>query len=1143
LKVLNLMKRSCSLLFWLILSVPALAQRSYADRSVLASGSWYRIAVQRPGIYRVDAAFLNALGIPGPVSSQQIRLYGNGGGMLPERNAVPRPDDLLENAILVEDGGDGQFSGSDYFLFYAEGPDSWDPDSLNNRYRHRKNLYSTESCFFLTIGGNGKRVQQQSPPGPASVEIDRFEDRYFYELDSLNFLSSGKEWYGEEFGNGPGQQPVRNFTIPFSGLVVNTPVTVVSEVIGRSVGNPSRFDLRLNNTLLYQHILPALPGVLYEPVATTSQLAATTSLAENRVQLTLSFSPGSVNGQGWLNWLEVFCTRELDMGGNSQLSFRADASPGQVAGFILKNATAVQRIWDITNPRDPGQMILEPSGSLVRFRQDASRRREFIAVAGNGYLLPRAMGRVANQDLHRPQVAGMIILTTSALQGEAQRLAEHHRQADNLISVVADVQQVYNEFSSGSPDPTALRDFVKMFYDRAGTDSARRPRYLLLFGDASFDYRNRVPQNTNLVPAWQSAVSLDPLATHTSDDFFGFLDDGDDINALIPVSYLDIGVGRIPASTPEQARVMVDKVIRYKAAASLGPWRNQLSFVADDEDQNIHLADAELHAETVESLAPSFNIQKTYLDAFQQESGTGGSRYPKVNESINSRIYNGTLIWNYSGHGGSQRLAQEAILDQDMVRTWNNENKLPLFITATCDFAPFDNPLVSSIGEQILMGQASGSIALMTTTRLVFAFSNRVMNNNYLRFALQPGPDGRYPSLGEAIRRSKNFTYQSSGDVTNNRKFTLLGDPALTLGFPLEKVRTTAINGIPLSAFTDTLKALNRYTISGEVTDRNGALIPDFNGFVYPSVYDKAQVQQTLGNDPGSPVTSFRVRQNLLYNGKVRARDGRFSYTFIVPKDINYQAGNGRLSYYAENGSREGAGFTDDVFVGGLGNGVADDGQGPAIRAWLNDEKFVNGGLANETPVLIISLADSSGINTVGTGIGHNLTAVLDGNTREAFVLNDFYEAEQDSYQRGRVRFQLPKLTEGPHTIRIRAWDVFNNSSEYVIECRVVRKEELEISHVLNYPNPFTTRTQFWFEHNRPMEPLQVTVQVMTISGKLVKTMVKTINPGGNRSCEVEWDGRDDYGAKLGRGVYIYRLRVRTSDGKSREKLEKLLIL
>ena len=346
-----------------------------------------------------------------------------------------------------------------------------------------------------------------------------------------------------------------------------------------------------------------------------------------------------------------------------------------------------------------------------------------------------------------------------------------------------------------------------------------------------------------------------------------------------------------------------------------------------------------------------------------------------------------------------------------------------------------------------------------------------------------------------------------------------------------------------MALYSDTIKALNRYTISGEVTDNKGILLNNFNGTIYPSIFDKVQTLSTLANDPGSQVTNFQVQQNLLYNGKIKVVNGKFSYSFIVPKDINYQAGKGRISYYAEDGSREANGFNQDIIIGGLGNEVKDDGEGPGIKAYLNDEKFVNGGITNEKPVLILRLTDSSGVNTVGTGIGHNLTAVIDDNTRETIILNDFYEADADSYQSGKVRFQLPALEEGLHKIVIKAWDVFNNSNEYLLECQVVKKEELSIKHVLNYPNPFTTRTQFWFEHNRPGEDLQVTVQIMTVSGKLVKTIAKTIKNDGNRSNEIEWDGRDDYNGRLGRGVYIYRLRVRSSDGKVQEKIEKLLIL
>jgi hypothetical protein len=650
-----------------------------------------------------------------------------------------------------------------------------------------------------------------------------------------------------------------------------------------------------------------------------------------------------------------------------------------------------------------------------------------------------------------------------------------------------------------------------------------------------------VKNNTNFVPAWENNFSLDPLATYASDDFYGFLDDNEDINSGAIINYLDVGIGRVPAKNIEEAKNFVDKVENYFASQSLGPWRNNLTFIADDEDQNLHLQDAEIITTTANTIAPVFNQEKIYLDAFHQESGSGGSSYPQANQAINNQVYNGTLIWNFTGHGGPGRLAEETILDQDIINNWNNPNRLPLFITATCGFGVYDVPGINSAGENILMRPKTGAIALMTTTRVVFAFSNRIMNNNYLQFALQPDASGKYKSLGDAVREAKNYTYQTSGDVTNNRKFTLLGDPALTIAYPVLKVHATKVNGIP-AAQADTISAKEKIIIEGEITDVQGNLLTGFNGNVYPAVFDKPQNVNTLANDPTSLQTSFSTQTNVLFKGKASVNNGRFSFSFKVPKDINYQYGNGKLSLYAENGSQDGNGFFTNLIVGGAGNNIDNDHEGPEIRPYLNDEKFVNGGLTNESPVLIIKLADSSGINTVGTGIGHDIVATLDNDNRQFFILNDFYQGDLNSYQQGVVSFQLPVLEPGIHTLRIKAWDVLNNSREVILDFTVAKDEGLELSHVLNYPNPFTTKTQFWFEHNKPGQDLQVRLQIFTLSGRVIKMIQKTIITAGNRSSELEWDGRDEYGDKVGRGVYLYKLSVTASGKLKKEKIEKLVI-
>lgn len=1119
------------------------AQRNYRSNSVLSSGNWYKLSVKNAGVYKVTVAFLQAEGInTAALSSASLRLYGNGGQMLPEANAISRLDDLTENAILMVDGGDGLFNGNDYFLFFATGPDRWIKDSVNKTFRHEKNRYSNESVYFLSVGGTGLRIQNRSTGLLPNQQVTSFTDRYFYELDSLNFLKSGKEWYGEEFSNTPGRTLTKNFALSFPDLVTAAPIRIVSNVIARSNGVSSSFIIRANNAIALQHTVPPVGTGTYDPVAFPHEASASFTATQSSINLQYSYQPGSVNAQGWLNWFELFPQRQLKMNGADQLLFRdwETVGAGNVAEFHLLNASVNTLVWDITDPLLPANVTGTLSGSEFRFVNTAGQLREYVAFNNQNFLVPVALGKINNQDLHHSSEKEYLVITHPTLLTEAQRLATWHQQNQQLSTLVVTTEQVYNEFSSGTPDPAAIRDFVKMYYDKAGGDTTKRPRYLLLFGDASYDYLNRVSANTNFVPCYESDASLDPLLTYTSDDFFGLLGDEDYINQSSPVSLLDIGIGRIPVKNLQEAKVVTDKVIRYYAKESFGPWRNEITLAADDEDNNIHLDDAEMHAQVIQQ-NKTFNLSKIYLDAYRQQSGSGGSRYPDVNQAINNKIFSGTLIWNYSGHGGFRRLAEEDVLDEDMVNSWTNTNKLPLFITATCDFAPYDNPGINSIGENILVGGPTGAIALMTTTRVVFAFSNRIINNNYFQFALATDANGIFPTLGDAVKRTKNYTYQNFGDVVNNRKFTLLGDPAIRLAFPVLKVKTTKINNQIPSA--DTLKALDRYTISGEITDAAGNRSVGFNGNVYPVIYDKVQQIKTLGNDASSPVVTFSNQTNVIFKGKAKVINGQFSYSFVVPKDINYQFGNGKISYYAEDGSKDGNGAETSIIVGGAGSNPVSDHTGPVIHAYLNDEKFVNGGITNPAPVLLLKLSDSSGINTVGTGIGHDLIATLDNDNSRFFLLNDYYEAGTDSYQNGTVRFQLPVLTEGLHVLNIKAWDVQNNSSDYRLEFRVVKDEELKIERVYNYPNPFTSKTTFMFEHNRPGDNLQVMIRIFSVSGKVVRSISRTINNEGNRSFDIEWDGKDDYGQKTGRGVYIYQLEVKDSNGKKRSAIQKLVLL
>jgi hypothetical protein len=1137
------MLRFYFIFFSFLLVINGFSQRHYKTSSVLATGNWFKIATKEPGVYKIDLTFLNSLGMnTSNVSSASIRLFGNGGQMLPENCSGTVADDLQENAIQMNDGGDGIFNGADYFLFYASGPDKWLKDSSNLRFTHQKNLFSDHSFYFITIGETGKRITAINNTLPASLKITSFSDRYFHELDTINFLNSGKDWYGEEFTKSPGKLMTRAFTVPYGNLHLSEPGIIVSNCIARSINKNSRFLVNINNAQVIEHDISAVGSGNQDIFAINSQVSGSFT-PSSTLSISYNYESSGEGAQGWLNWFELFSRKTISLAGTDQLLFRDwnSVGAGNIGEFNVKAAVAGTQVWDITDPVSAFQMKPAYEGSLLRFVNDCNFLHEYIAFNPTGFLLPVASGKVENQDLHAAPLADLIIVTYPSVIQQARRLADYHIQKDKMKVVVVTASQVYNEFASGSADPTAIRDFVKMYYDKAGTDTTKRPKYLLLFGDASFDYKDRSPGNTNYVPAFESRNSLDPLASFTSDDYFGFLDDNEDINA-ISGNLLDIGIGRIPARTLDEARSYVDKVINYNSPKSLGPWRNQLNFIADDEDYNLHFNDAEIITATATNANPVFDQHKVYLDAYQQESNSSGSRYPAVNQVINNQIQNGTLIWNYNGHGGFRRLAEEVILDQDIVNSWNNPDKLPLFITATCDFAPYDNFTVNSIGENILLRPKTGAIALMTTTRLVFAFSNRIMNRNYIQTLLHQNTDGSYLSLGDAIKKAKNITYQSGGDVINNLKFTLLGDPAVTIAFPRNRIQTNSVNNIAVSAKPDTLKALKQYSITGSVVDYNGNVLKDFNGTVYIAVYDKAQTATTLGNDPESLKENFEIQENIVFKGKTDVKNGNFSFSFVVPKDIDYRFGNGKISYYADNGEVDANGSFTGFIIGGSQSTVADT-HGPVINAFLNDEKFINGGITGPNPVLLLKLSDSSGINILGTGIGHDITVVIDDDPKKSFKLNDFFEPVLNSYQSGTIKFSLPVPEEGIHTLKIKAWDAVNNSNEVSMTFTVVRNKSFSVYRVFNFPNPFNSKTTFRFEHDLDNQHVNVLIDIFTTSGRLIKSIKHTINTGANRSSDIEWNSNSDAGSPILSGIYIYRLRVTGSDGTMVEKAGKMVVL
>ena len=1130
------------------------AVHSYAANSVLQNGTWYKIGIQADGIYKLSYTFLQNMGIDmTAIAPQNIRIYGNGGEMLSELNASARPDDLVENAVYVQGESDGVFNEEDYVLFYGKGPNKWTYDiNACPKFKHSIHLYSDSAYYFITTDmGAGKRIQSQaSSTLPATHTVNSFDDYSFHENSTVNFIKSGREWFGEYFENTTSY----NFSFSFPNIETTSAATVKASLASRYLinGNASYVVSSQSGSSLIS--VPNVSGSAYDNFARI--VSGCYSFNPSSSTITVNVTKQTADAIAWLDYIEVNVRRQLTMSG-AQVIFRDAQSvgAGNLAEYNVTSNFPIQ-IWDVSDIANIKlQSVSNPAATIHQFVLPADTLKQFVAFTGLSYHTPSARGIVANQNLHALSDRDYIIVTHPDFYQEAMQLAAHHENKDGLSTIVVTPQQIYNEFSSGSQDISAIRDFIKMFYDKAANTN-EIPQYLLMFGDGSYDNKKGTGSTSNYIPTYQSYNSTIPTSSYVSDDFYGLLDDNE---GLWNADAVDIGIGRFPVRTKAQAQAAVNKVLNYTrtgvplsetsstsctdrtAGSPYGSWRNTVCFIGDDEDGGIHTVQANQQATLIDTSYNDYNIDKIYLDAYKQEATPGGNRYPDVVAAINKRIEQGTLILNYTGHGGELGLAHERVIEVSQINKWNNTNKLFLLFTATCEFSRYDDPERTSAGEYAFLNPNGGAIALFSTVRLVFASPNFYLNLDFYKAAFEP-IDGKMPRLGDLYEFIKT---QSGGNSVNSRNFTLLGDPALTLAYPQYTVYTDTVNAAAVTtASSDTLKALSVVNISGHIQDNTGNLLTTYNGILYPTVYDKSQAVNTLSNDgTASPLYTFKLQKNILYKGKVSVTNGYFKFSFIVPKDIAYQYGIGRVSYYAENGSEDAKGFYEKVIIGGSNDQAPADAVGPEVSLYLNDIKFVFGGTTDENPDLYSILKDDNGINTVGNGIGHDIIATLDANTEKAIVLNDYYQSDLNSYKSGKIRYPLTDISEGKHTLKLKVWDVYNNSSESYTEFIVAKSAELALSHVLNYPNPFTTRTQFYFEHNQACDLLEVQVQVFTVSGKLVKSINQFVHSEGFRSEPIEWNGRDDFGDKIGRGVYLYRVKVKTSDGAAAEKSEKLVIL
>ena len=1094
----------------------ATPQERYAGASVLASGRWVKVRVSESGVHGITASQLSKMGFKNPA---KVRLYGYGGNMLPETNIHELIDDLCEIPLWRENGK---------LLFYAYGPTSWSYSS--GRFVHKQNVYSQYGYYVLT---ESDEEPMAFPVAPKAVDYatiyKRFPDYALYEKDEATIFHYGNVLL-EKYNFAQGRTKSYTFDLP----ALEGTSMVVDVSFGSSAEENSKLTVDVNGTVVGNVSLSRASGTDVGRIVTGRYSAAT---ASPKTTIKLTHGVSNVNQSGHLDYIRLNFSRSLSMRA-PQMNFRGNSTSSANALFEITNASSALRVWRVTSPTEISQIDGNFAGDVYSVVASGHCGEEFVALNTNGnFPTVEIVGEVPNQNLHALGQVDMVIIVPSSgkFLPAAERLAAAHREHDGISVAVVTAAEVYNEFSSGTPDATAYRRFMKMLYDRAST-VADAPKYLLLFGDGfvdnrMFSYKGRNPDDYLL--CYESNNSVSAVYSYVLEDYYGFLDDTE--GSSHTRDKVDIGVGRIPVQTVQDAQAVVDKLIAYMENGEAGAWQNVIALLGDDGDKDIpnqHMKDAESIASVLATTYPSYIIDRIYWDNYEPVANSTGNSYPLVTSAIYNRLNEGALVVNYSGHGSANMMSHEmAWLVSDMQAL--SSPRLPFWVTASCDIGPFDMG-DNSLAETALLNPVGGAVGLLATTRTVLQVYNAVINREFMKVLLTPVLDGRKQAVGDALRRAKNNVITLGSDMSENKlQFVLLGDPALRLKLPEYRFEVETFNGNPASEVSD-IPAGGTLTVEGRVVGDDGQVATDFTGLLTSTLYDSAEDVVTRDN-LGLGVFEYTAYNKKLFFGSDSVKNGYFSINMPIPIDISYSGERGMLNLFAVNNAKDklAQGTFDNFNVSGSASSVSNDGKGPEIKLSLNGASFVDGGEVNATPCLYAEFFDENGINVAGTGIGHDIMLVVDNNPVYTYNLNSLYTPVVGDYKRGTVAITLDELPAGEHKLLLRAWDLLNNSSVAELSFVVVPGLAPSLAKVELAPNPVRAgqRSQFALSHNFPGSELEVTIEVYNFQGQVLwKKSEKGVSASGVYLCE--WDGAGPGGQPLPTGVYLYRASL-SSGGSS----------
>lgn len=1112
------MKHLIIFILTFIIYLPVFAQNNYKSQSVLASGNWIKVSATERGMHKITYSQLREWGINQPAN---VSIYNNGGYMLPEMNNVHSPDDLTKiNAIHSKDN-----NGNDAVFFYSTGPIEWKYNKNNSHFEHTLQHYSEKNYFYIT-DNNAKSLappQKQIPVEASETKINYYDEYQVYHQNKINIHKSGNLWYSDRILPNSSKSVSFDFAHPINRKKGSITISATNASTGIS-----KYFINLNSEPFDTINLASRSKEAAKPQKSIFHFNPSSSLT-----LDMSFSITSSTGDSWLHYIEVNLLSKLTHTTNQLIFRNKEALDYNTLSYTIETNADNPILWDISSPLEPKNIAFNKNGNQLVFTDRGGAVSEYILFDPKNNTIHEIdfEEKVENQNIHGLPAYNMIIVSHNKFIDAAETLAEFHRQTDQMKVLVVDVEKIYNEFSSGKFDPAAIRNMVKMFYER-GINTETPLKYLLLMGAGSFNNHLHDGSVDNYIPTYQSGIiGIGSTLTYVSDDFFAILGNND--GALD--GDLSIGVGRIPCSSLDDAKTVVEKNLHYYTPETFGNWRNLITFAADDEDRNEHMQYSERLIQLIDENFPGFIFDKVYFDAFQQTKTSGGNFYPDAKKAVLNRIEEGTLIFNYIGHANETAMSHERVLEISDVLSMSNSDRLPVFVTATCKFSPYDKE-GKSIGEEILFNKTGGAIALFTTTRDVYGSQNFELSRIFYQNIFTLDDNGENLRMGDLIRIAKNHV--SGYSSYNKRSFALLGNPALKMAYPTHDVKTISINNKPLSD-SITVGALELVNIEAQVTDINGNLIENYQGKATTMVYDKEIDIQTLAND-GGQAFNFPIRNNIIYKGISSVVDGKFSTSFVIPKDILYNIDKGKIFYYISNDDHDGNGATDEFYIGGSAENQIIDDTPPQIDVYLNNRNFKSGDDVSSSALLLVDFSDESGINTLGQGIGHDIIAVIDNDHSNPIVLNDYYSSQIDTYQKGTVMFPLNNLSPGEHFISIKAWDVSNNSSTKQISFFV--EEGFKIHSVTNTPNPVDFYTVFNISHNLPGDAFEITVEIFNLRGYKVAEITDNAGSYNSTSATIRWDSNNTLTPIYTDKILIYRVTMRNQTGLKATGSGKLLL-